>query len=247
MCLSRTNRRARARLTGNHGGVYLVLLALLAASCGDVDVYATSRATSANRYTDGFDALDLGVWRCEYSCPSVSAGTATFSLLPGVQPNNAGSWSKIRYTPRRFTSGAFTVRFALGPRPTESVWWGVALWDPGPSPDESQYNEINFGYTTDATSTNTQMDFLSARLGQKTSLKIDTGTNLYDGSYHVGRLVYDRAHVDLYLDGALLQTITDTRFIPTDPLDLVLGARLVTAPVLTSRFDAMVDSCEIEW
>lgn len=247
MCLFRMNRCARAGLTGNCAGVYLVLLALLAASCGDVDIYATSRATPANRYTDGFDALDLGVWRCEYGCPSVSAGTATFSLLPGVQPNNTGSWSKIRYLPRRFTSGTFTVRFALGPRPTEPVWWGVALWDAGPSPDQSQFNEINFGAATDGGSTNTQMDLFSARLGQSTSIKVDTGTDLYDGSYHVGRLVYDRAHVDLYFDGVLLGTITDTRFIPTDPLDLVVGARLVAAPVLASRFDAMVDSCEIEW
>jgi len=246
MYRSRKDRCARATLTGNYGGVML-LFALAAASCGDVDVHATSRAAPPNGSADAFDALDLGVWRCEYGCPSASGGTATFSLLPGVDPSNAGSWSKIRYTPRRFTSGTFTVRFSLGPRPTQPVWWGVALWDAGPNPDGSQFNEINFGSRTDSSYADTEMDLFAARLGQRFSIKVDTGTNLYDGSQHVGKLVYDATRIDLYFDGALLQTITDTRFIPTDPLDLVIGARLVTTPVLTSRFDMIVDSCEIEW
>jgi hypothetical protein len=246
MCRSRTNRCARAGVTGNYRGV-LLLFALAAASCGDVDVRATSRVTSANRYVDTFDTLDPDAWQCEYGCPSVAGGALTFSLLPGVDPKSKGSWSKIHYTPRRFTAGTFTVRFALGARPAEPVWWGVALYSAGASPDQSQYSEINFGYRTDGSNTATQMDFFCARLGEGVSLKVETGTNLYDGAYHVGKLVYDATHVDLYLDDRLLQTIADTRFIPTEPLGLVIGTRLVTTPVLTSRFDMRADSCEIEW
>jgi hypothetical protein len=242
----RKNRCARAGATGNHGGVML-LFALTAASCGDVDVHATSRAAPPNAYTDGFDTLDPNAWQCEYSCPSVSGGAATFSLLPGVGPDGVGSWSKIHFAPRRFTAGSFTVRFALGPRPPEPVWWGVALWDAGPSPDQSLYNEINFGARTDGTYTDSEMDLFAARLGQSVSVKVDTGVNLYDGSFHVGRLVYDATHVDLYFDDKLLRTITDTSVIPTDPVGLVLGTRLETVPVLVSGFDMIIDSCEIEW
>jgi hypothetical protein len=210
-------------------------------------VPAAGGAASTHQFADPFDTFDPTIWSCEGSCPTVSDGIATFSLLPGVEPNNDGSWSKVRFAQRRFTSGTFTLTFALGPRPTQPVYWGMALWDEGPSADQSQYNEINFGYTTDGSSTNTEIDFVSARLGQQLSLRVDTGKDLYDGSFHTGRLVYDATRVELYLDDELLETITDTSVIPTDPLALILGTRLVTAPVLTSRFDLFIDGCEIEW
>jgi beta-glucanase (GH16 family) len=123
----------------------------------------------------------------------------------------------------------------------------MALWDEGPSADQSQYNEINLGCTTGESSTNTQMDLVSTRLGQKASLTVDASSDLYDGSFHTGKIVYDSARVEFYLDDELLGTITDTSVIPTDPLTLILGTRLVTTPVLTSRFDQIIDSCEIEW
>jgi hypothetical protein len=177
----------------------------------------------------------------------VAAGVATFALLPGVAPNNNGSWSKARYVPRRFTCGRFTARFALGMRPPQPVWWGIALWDNGPNPDQSQYNEINFGLTTSESPGNTQMRFESTKLGQGVSLVVDTGVDLYDGSYHVGELAYDATRVELYFDGRLLQTISDTTVIPTDPMDFLLGTRLVTTPALTGEFDEIVDSTQIEW
>jgi hypothetical protein len=243
---------------GGRSGGYLsmstaLLLLALAPSCGNVQLDATSESTADDAgagsadATEEFDVLDPSLWRCEYSCPSVSEGVATFSLLPDVQPNQAGSWSKIRYTPRRFTSGSFTVRFALGERPTQSVWWGMALWDRGPSTDQSEYSEINFGYTTDGSFTNTQMDLFSARLGKTLSLKVDTGKDLYDGSFHTGTLVYDATRVELYVDGELLETITDPSVIPSDPLDLTIGSRLVSEPVLTSPFEHQVERCVIEW
>jgi hypothetical protein len=33
------------------------------------------------------------------SCPNVAGRLATFALLPGIAPNNNGSWSKARYNP----------------------------------------------------------------------------------------------------------------------------------------------------
>jgi hypothetical protein len=204
-------------------------------------------APAGGSYTEPFDTFNPSLWACEYSCPSVSAGVATFALLPGVAPNNNGSWSKARYAPRRFTCGRFTTRFALGTRPTQPVWWGVALWDDGPSPDQSQFNEINFGLTTDESPTNTQMRFESTKLGHGVSLVVDTGVDLYDGAHHVGELAYDASRVELYFDGRLLQTIADTSVIPTDPMDFLLGTRLVTAPTLSAEFDELVDSTQIEW
>jgi hypothetical protein len=255
MYRSRRNKCALDALTGNYHGVCSsVLLLALISSCGNVELDATSRAApasdgamSTNRFSDPFDTLNLDVWTCEYSCPTMSGGTATFSLLPGVGPSNLGSWSKIHYTPRRFTSGTFTVRFALGPRPTEPVWWGVALYEEGPSPDQSQYSEIYFGYRTDGSFTNTQLYLESARFGKNLALKVDTGVDLYDGTFHTGRLVYDSTRIELFFDDQPLQAITDTSVIPTVPMTFVLGTRLVTTPVLTSRFDEIINNCEIEW
>jgi hypothetical protein len=201
-----------------------------------------------NRFVDAFDVFNTSLWSCEYSCPKASQGAARFSLLAGIQPNNLGSWSKIRYKPRRFTSGKFTARFALTNRPNRAVWWGIALWDDGPSADGSKFNEINFGYTTNQSFTNTQLFFESAKLGKAASVKIDTGVNLYDGSYHTGQLEYDSKHVSFYFDGVLKHTITDVSVIPTDPMDFIIGPRLVTGSApLTADFAEIVDSTEIEW
>jgi beta-glucanase (GH16 family) len=221
----------------------------------DSDGASTSDGASADApgpftslFVDDFDAFDSGIWSCEFSCPIVTGGVARFSLQAGVPPDREGSWSKAVYTPRRFTSGRFTARFALTARPDRAVWWGAALWDTGPQPDESQFNEINFGYTTDESFTNAQLYFESARLGNGVSIKIDTGVDLYDGAFHTATLEFDATHVSLYFDGVLMHTITDPGVIPTGPMDFILGPRLVTnsAP-LDAEFIESVDRTEIAW
>jgi hypothetical protein len=218
-----------------------------AASSGEGSTPSVGCSPGTSSYTERFTTFDTSVWTCEYSCPSVAAGVATFALLPGVAPNNNGSWSKARFLPRRFTCGRFAAKFALSKRPPEAVWWGVALWNDGPNPDQSQFNEINFGLTTSESPGNTQMRFESTKLGNGVSLVVDTGVDLYDGSYHVGELAYDATRVELYFDGRLLQSITDTTVIPTDPMDFLLGTRLVNAPALTLEFDEVVSEAHIEW
>jgi hypothetical protein len=220
------------------------------ASDSGSDEAATTSAGCApgtNSYADSFAAFDTSTWSCEFSCPTVAAGTATFALLPNIAPNNNGSWSKARFLPHRFTCGKFEATFALTSRPSQPVWWGIALWDDGPLPDMSQFNEINFGITTDESASNTQMRFESTKLGNGVSLVVDTGVDLYDGSVHVGQLAYDATRVELYFDGRLLQTITDTTVIPTGPMDFLLGTRLVTTPTLTSEFDEKVSHTKLEW
>jgi hypothetical protein len=227
------------------------LIASLCAGCGDVDLEATTLTVpdeggSSNVFTENFDSFDPSLWTCEGSCPDATGGSASFSLSPGVEPNNDESWSKIEFTPRAFTSGSFSVRFALSPRPAQTVFWGVALWNEGPLADQSQYSEINFGATTDVAD-NAHLDFVSARQGQKTSRSIDTGKDLYDGSFHTGTLVYTAGSVELYLDGQLLETINDAQFVATEPLALIIGTRLVDAPVLSSPFEMKVERTDIEW
>lgn len=119
------------------------------------------------------------------------------------------------------------MRFNLSHRPEGAVWWGIALWDNGPTSDKKSFNEINFGYTTNQYLSNTQLLFESAKLGKALSLPIDTGVELYDGQYHEASLEYDADHVSLFFDGRLLRTITDKTFIPTDPMDFIIGPRLV--------------------
>jgi beta-glucanase (GH16 family) len=194
-------------------------------------------------FAEPFNAFSSAAWSCEYSCPTVANGLSNFVLQTGVAPNNNGSWSKIRYRAQRFTSGSFKVRFALSNRPDRAVWWGVALWDDGLN---GQFNEINFGYTANQSFTNTQLYFESAKRGVATSVKIDTGVNLYDGQYHEAELEYDADHVSFYFDGRLMHTITDKRFIPTDPMDFIIGPRLVTGSApLTRDFTQHVDWAQI--
>ncbi|MGI5500707.1 hypothetical protein [Lentzea sp. CA-135723] len=197
------------------------------------------------RYVENFDSLDTAIWQCEYTCPAVVDGVARFELRAGVPPRTAGSWSKIRYKPQRFTSGRFTTRFALSHRPKQKVWWGSALWSDGPAADGSQFNEINFGYTTDQSYTNTQLRFESARRGKAVSLKVDTGVDLYDGRYHTATLQYSSSSVDLYFDGRLLMKITDPSVIPADPMSFVLGPRLVAGAPLSGDFTQTVGAAEI--
>ena len=197
-------------------------------------------------FTDPFDVFDNALWRCEYTCPTVSGGAARYAVNAGIAPNNYGSWSKSRYTPQRFTSGTFTVRFALTARPAQKVWWGVALWDDGLKSDGTEFNEINFGYTTNQSFTNSQLYFESAKPGNAAAIKVDTGVNLYDGSYHTAQLKYDSTQVSFYFDGNLMATITDPTVIPTDPMDLILGTRLVTggSPLVTD-FTESIDWIQI--
>jgi hypothetical protein len=77
---------------------------------------------------------------------------------------------------------------------------------------------------------------------------VDTGVNLYDEQYHEATLEYDSARVALSFDGQLLQKITDQSIIPTDPMDLVLGPRLVTGgEPLTQGFTQSIDWVEISY
>ncbi|MDP9830716.1 LamG domain-containing protein [Kineosporia succinea] len=209
---------------------------------------ATSPATSPSAtgvlFRDDFTSFDTTNWSCEYDCPVIEGEKARYRLRSGVAPDNYGSWSKSRYKGQRFTEGTFTVSFSLTERPKQNVWWGVALWDQ--TRGEDQFNEINFGYTTNQSYTNTQLLFESAKRGQARSVKVDTGVDLYDGQYHEATLQYDRSAVKFFLDGTLLSTISDPQYIPTDPMDLVLGPRLVTgSQPLTSGFTQSIDRVEI--
>jgi len=58
---------------------------------------------NAAPFVDTFDQFNSSIWSCEYSCPTVSGSTAKFHVKKGIAPNNMGSWSKIRYKPKRFT------------------------------------------------------------------------------------------------------------------------------------------------
>src|SRR5215813_6335459 len=98
---------ARATGIGNYSAVVFTtaLIALTVTSCGDVNLQATrpfasDTGISAGQFVDDFNTLDRATWTCEYACPRVAGGEATFSLLAGVPPEQTGSWSKIRYLPR---------------------------------------------------------------------------------------------------------------------------------------------------
>lgn len=215
----------------------------------DTSLQTTHKHHIRADFRDDFESFDTNLWRCQYTCPVIEGGRARFRLRSGVAPDNEGSWSKARYTPTRFTSGRFTVSFSLTARPEDHpVWWGVALWDDGPAVDGSQFNEINFGYTTDQSYGNTELRFESARRGAYDSLRVDTGMNLYDEQYHEATLEYDSTRVALYFDGQLLREITDQAIIPTDPMDFVLGPRLVTGgEPLTQGFTQSIDWVEISY
>lgn len=204
----------------------------------------TLLAERAVTFRDDFTTFNTANWRCEYTCPVIETGKARFRLRSEVLPNNEGSWSKARYTGKRFTSGKFTVSFSLTERPREQpVWWGIALWDDGV---DGKFNEINFGYTTSQSFSDTQLRFESAKEGVDDFRKIDTGVNLYDGQYHTATLEYDANHVAFFFDGKKVGEITDKKFIPTAPMDFLLGPRLVEGAGLAKGFTESIDWVEIE-
>lgn len=226
-------------------------LLLAGASAGALpasgSVSAAHGHVSRSTFRDDFTTFDEDVWTCEYTCPVIETEKARFRLKSGVEPDNYGSWSKARYSPQRFTSGSFTVYFSLTERPVDqAVWWGVALYDE--TYGEKQFNEINFGYTTDESLPNTTFRFESAKRGVDTYREIDVGFNVYDESYHTATLEYDSSHVAFYFDGELQAEITDEQYIPTDPMDFILGPRLVTgSEPLTVGFTESIDWVEIEY
>jgi hypothetical protein len=206
----------------------------------------SASTTISRRFVSEFDsAFDTNTWKCEYTCPTVSDGALIFHLEANVEANQEGSWSKARYAPQRFTSGTFSARFKLSARPTDApVWWGVALWDDGP--DDESFNEINFGYTTDQSFSETELYFESAKRGNATSVRVNTGVDLCDENWHTGTLEYDAEHVAFYFDGTKLAEITDTGYIPTDAMDFLLGPRLVSGKgMLSEDFLQSVDRVEI--
>jgi beta-glucanase (GH16 family) len=238
------------------GGVSAVLVAVGAFTAVQASATEPARTTGRSstaaaatpEFRDDFTKFDKNIWSCEYDCPVIEGEQARFRLKSGVQPNSYGSWSKARYKKRKFTGGKFTVRFSLTNRPEKKVddkkgvWWGVALWDNGPTADMKQFNEINFGYTTNQSFTDTQLLFESAKRGKFASVKVDTGVNLYDQQDHEATLEYDANAVKFSLDGRLLKTITDKSVIPTDPMSLILGPRLVTgSQPLTRNFTESID------
>ncbi|MCE0539844.1 glycoside hydrolase family 16 protein [Kineosporia rhizophila] len=211
-------------------------------------VKAPVKGSATADFRDDFTTFDRSVWSCEYDCPVIEGEKARFRLKSGIKPDQYGSWSKAKYKKEKFTSGEFTVRFSLTDRPKKlvddkkGVWWGVALWDNGPVAGMKEFNEINFGYTTNQSFTNTQLLFESAKRGRATSIRVDTGVNLYDEQYHEATLEYDKNAVKFYLDGKLLETITDKQYIPTDPMSLILGPRLVTgSQPLAKGFTESID------
>lgn len=218
---------------------------LLATAANSLGSSTQSSHVARATFRDDFNSFSTSTWSCEYTCPVIEGGKARFRLRSGALPDSAGSWSKARYKAQRFTSGKFTVSFSLTARPREQpVWWGVALWDNGPADDE--FNEINFGYTTNQSFNNTQLYFESAQNGNAKSVKIDVGVDLYSEEYHTATLEYDADHVAFFFDGKKLGEITDRRVIPTDPMDLLLGPRLVTGgKPLTKGFTQSIDWVEI--
>jgi hypothetical protein len=222
------------------GGMAAILLA-----AGTVTAVQASADETPIAFTDQFTTFDANTWSCEYTCPTVETEKARFRLRSGVPANQEGSWSKARYKPSRFTSGKFTVRFSLTERPTEKVWWGVALWDDGPADDMSQFNEINFGITTTENRADTVLRFESAKRGNDVTIPIDTGVDLYDEQWHTATLEYDATKVSLYFDDRLLHTVTDPAVIPTDEMDFLLGPRLVDGTPLTRGFTESIDWVEI--
>jgi hypothetical protein len=239
--------RARAA-SGNYPGMMGAALVVTAA-CGQVELEASSLPRSADggaQLAEEFDSLDAERWRCEGACPAVAEGKATFTLSPGSEPGSDGAWSKLRFSPEAFTSGTFRFVFALPAGPDAEVFWGLSLWNAGPSADQSEYSELNIGYTRGSTFEPARLELVSARLGKQRALSIDTGKDLYDGAFHSAELVYSPDEVTFYLDGELLEAITDPDVIPDVPLALTLGARLVRAPALGAPFTLIVDRCDVE-
>lgn len=203
-------------------------------------------------FRDDFINFNKDVWACEYTCPTIEGEKARFRVHSGVSANKENSWSKARYKPKRFTSGRFSTSYSLTARPrNQPVWWGVALYDDTYGSEEGQINEINFGYTTKYSYSDSQLLFEVYKRGhvEPYSVKVDLGVNLYSEEYHTGELEWDSNHVAFYFDGKKVAELTDKNLVPTDPMDFLIGARLVddTSGTLTTGFTESHDWVEIQY
>jgi hypothetical protein len=72
--------------------------------------------------------------------------------------------------------------------------------------------------------------------------------DLYDEQWHTATLHFNATRVAFYLDGTLLDTITNTSYIPTDAMNVVLGSRIVPeGSALDFGFTQSIDWIEIEY
>jgi hypothetical protein len=193
--------------------------------------------------TDNFNTMNTTIWGCEYACPTVSGGIAQFNIDPGSLNTNT-TWSKLVFKNRKFGYGTYSMTFKYNRRPLEAeVWAGWALYSETSS---GLVNEINFGIETACISRcNDQTLILeSYKNSNNSEVVVPLGVSLFNGTWHTATLTYTATKISLDFDGKQMASITDQTKIPTEAMELIPGARVVSG-TLDSRFSMDVDSMSI--
>lgn len=194
----------------------------------------------ATTITDNFDSLNTTIWGCEYACPTLSEGFARFNLNPGPL-NTDTTWSKLSSKNKMLSYGTYSMKFRFNRRPIETeTWAGWALYSATPS---GLVNEINFGIETACLSRCSDKSIIneSYKNSSHFEIVITTDASLFNGAWHVAELTYMTTSITLKLDGKPVSSIIDSTKIPTVPMALIPGARVVTGK-LNAPFYMDVDS-----
>lgn len=191
-------------------------------------------------YEDQFDTLDKSHWWCEGVCPKIEGGIAKFQLAP----NTPGAQSDIIFTDQDFTWGIFRFSLSLSAQPAARVFWGASLYNNGPKDDGSQFSQIDFGfYTNKAQFKNSQLFLESAVLGQRKTINLDAGFDLYTSIPHTYQLEFNASRISLSIDGKYLGGHNEATYLPSLPLKFSMGPRVLadTSVPLTEQFSQNVD------
>ncbi|WP_155893529.1 hypothetical protein [Cystobacter fuscus] len=84
----------------------------------------TAFAFNANAvpFVDTFDQFNSSIWSCEYSCPTVSGGTAKFHVKKGIAEHRKDG----RPVERWWAGAEESSRAAVGGRPSRAPGGGEA-------------------------------------------------------------------------------------------------------------------------
>ena len=177
-------------------------------------------------YKDKFENINKTIWKSECSYPSLEYGFIRFNLHPG-KLNTPKTWSKLVYQDKTFRYGSYNLKFRYNRRPLEAeVWAGWALY----SDDHDKINEINFGIETACKKrcNDQTLIFETYKDNKNTEILTQTGVTLFDNKWHIVRLYYASEYIVLYFDDKLMYNLKNKNLIPTEEMELIFGARVVS-------------------
>lgn len=198
---------------------------------------------TGSSFVEKFNSLNTKRWKSEYATPMISGGYARFQLRYG-DLNTPETWSKLAYRDRVFGYGTYSMTFRYNRRPMDAeVWTGWALYS---ETSTGLVNEINFGIETACKVRCTDQSLIveTYKNSKNSEIIIPTGSSLFEGNWHRVDIKYTSKYIKVYFDGAKVAELFDRTVIPTQKMEMVFGARVISGKLYSPFF---MDVTEIRY